>query len=317
MNFSKRSAGCEPLAFDKTGTLTSGQPDVVEVVCAPGQEDETQVLRIAAALGDRGGHVLGKAIARHARGLRLDVPVADNYTAIPGLGALGRVDAVEYHLGSHRYIDEAGLCRPEFHAQLGQAENTAGTAVALTASSGPLGWIRLADQPRPEAAACWPSCTSSAFRPSCSPATTPARRPPWPVSWAWAKSERTFCRPTRSRPSPSSTPATARPAWSATASTTPRPWPRPRSASLSEASPAGPRSNPPTSCSWPTISHRLPWLIRLSRETVARIRQNITLALLTKALVLVLAVFGLANLWMAIAADVGTSLLVIANALFS
>ena len=140
------------LAFDKTGTLTSGQPDVVEVVCAPGQGDESHVLRIAAALGDRGGHVLGKAIARHARGLRLDVPVADNYTAIPGLGALGLVDAVEYHLGSHRYIDEAGLCRPEFHSQLGQAEKTAGTAVALTASSGPIGWIRLADRPRSEAA---------------------------------------------------------------------------------------------------------------------------------------------------------------------
>ena len=60
---------------------------------------------------------------------------------------------------------------------------------------------------------------------------------------------------------------------------------------------------------------RLPWLIRKSRATLARIRQNIAIALLTKMLVLVLAVFGLANLWMAIAADVGTSLLVIANAL--
>ncbi len=60
---------------------------------------------------------------------------------------------------------------------------------------------------------------------------------------------------------------------------------------------------------------RLPWLIRLSRETLSRIRQNIAVALLTKIAVLILAVFGLANLWMAIAADVGTSLLVIANAL--
>ena len=60
---------------------------------------------------------------------------------------------------------------------------------------------------------------------------------------------------------------------------------------------------------------RLPWLIRHSRATLARIRQNIALAILTKALVLVLALFGLANLWMAIAADVGTSLVVIANAL--
>ena len=59
----------------------------------------------------------------------------------------------------------------------------------------------------------------------------------------------------------------------------------------------------------------LPWLVRHSRRTLARIRQNIALALATKALVLVLAVLGLANLWMAIAADVGTSLLVTANAL--
>src|SRR5262249_23755979 len=57
------------LAFDKTGTLTRGEPDVVEVVSAEGRRDD-EVLRIAAALGDLGGHVLGRAIARHARGLR-------------------------------------------------------------------------------------------------------------------------------------------------------------------------------------------------------------------------------------------------------
>ena len=60
---------------------------------------------------------------------------------------------------------------------------------------------------------------------------------------------------------------------------------------------------------------RLPWLIRHSRATLARIRQNIALALFTKAVVLILALCGLANLWMAIAADVGTTLVVIANSL--
>ena len=120
-------AGSRALAFDKTGTLTVGQPDVVEVVCASGKGDQDQVLRIAAALGDRGGHVLGKAIARHARDLRLDVPLADDYLAIPGMGALGRVGTVEYHLGSHRYIDEAGLCHPEFHDVLDEAEKSVGT----------------------------------------------------------------------------------------------------------------------------------------------------------------------------------------------
>ena len=42
----------------------------------------------AAALGDQGGHVLGRAISRHARTLRLDVPVADAYNAVPGLGEI-------------------------------------------------------------------------------------------------------------------------------------------------------------------------------------------------------------------------------------
>jgi Cd2+/Zn2+-exporting ATPase len=60
---------------------------------------------------------------------------------------------------------------------------------------------------------------------------------------------------------------------------------------------------------------RLPWLIRHSRATLALIRQNITLALAIKILVLILAVMGRANLWMAIVSDVGTSLVVIANAL--
>ncbi len=59
----------------------------------------------------------------------------------------------------------------------------------------------------------------------------------------------------------------------------------------------------------------LPWIIRHSRKTLARIRENIILALVTKVAVLMLAVFGFANLWMAIGADVGTSLLVTLNAL--
>jgi Cd2+/Zn2+-exporting ATPase len=59
----------------------------------------------------------------------------------------------------------------------------------------------------------------------------------------------------------------------------------------------------------------LPWLVRLGRDTLSRIRQNIALALGSKLLVLILAVFGMATLWMAILADVGVSLLVTANAL--
>jgi Cd2+/Zn2+-exporting ATPase len=61
--------------------------------------------------------------------------------------------------------------------------------------------------------------------------------------------------------------------------------------------------------------HRLPWLIRHSRRTAAIIRQNVAFALGVKLAVFALAVAGLATLWLAIAADMGASLLVIANGL--
>jgi len=306
------------LAFDKTGTLTRGQPDVVEIVCAPGQGDEAEVLRIAAALGDRGGHVLGKAIARHARDLSVDVPVADNYTAIPGLGALGRVDAVEYHLGSHRYIDEAGLCPPEFHAQLGQAEKSVGSAVALTAHSGPLGWIRLADRPRPEAARVLAELHRLGLRTimltgdNAGTAAAMARElgvgeqradllPADKVS-AIAELDARHGATGMVGDGVNDAPALA-------------------AAKVSIALGGISSGAALESADIVLLAddlNRLPWLIRHSRATLARIRQNIVLALSTKALVVVLAltgVVGLANLWMAIAADVGTSLLVFANAM--
>ena len=60
---------------------------------------------------------------------------------------------------------------------------------------------------------------------------------------------------------------------------------------------------------------RLPWLIGHARRTVSIIRQNIALALGLKVLFVVLAICGFASLWMAIAADMGASLLVIGSAL--
>jgi Cd2+/Zn2+-exporting ATPase len=306
------------LAFDKTGTLTRGQPDVVEVVCAPGRGDEAEVLRIAAALGDRGGHVLGKAIARHARELRLEVPVADSYTAIPGMGALGQVGAVEYHLGSHRYIDETGLCPPEFHAQLGQAERSIGSAVALSARSGPLGWIRLADRPRPEAARVLAELHRLGIRTimltgdNAGTAAAMAREigvgeqragllPAEKVS-AIAELDAEHGATGMVGDGVNDAPALA-------------------AAKVSVALGGISSGAALESADIVLLAddlNRLPWLIRHSRATLDRIRQNIALALLTKAVVVILAVtgtVGLNSLWLAIAADVGTTLLVIANAL--
>jgi Cd2+/Zn2+-exporting ATPase len=303
------------LAFDKTGTLTRGQPDVVEVVCAPGEVDEERVVRIAAALGDRGGHVLGKAIARYARGRCLDVPLADNYRAIPGLGARGRVDAVEYHLGSHRFIDEEGLCGPEFHDQMGQAERSVGTAVAVTANSGPLGWIRLADRPRPEAAQVLAELHQLGLQTIMLTGDN-ARTAAAMARELGVGEQRADLLPADKVSAIAELDARHGPTGMVGDGVNDAP-------ALAAAKVSIALGGISSGAALETADivlladdlGRLPWLIRHSRATLARVRQNIALALATKALVLALAVMGYAGLWMAIAADVGTSLLVIANAL--
>ena len=58
---------------------------------------------------------------------------------------------------------------------------------------------------------------------------------------------------------------------------------------------------------------QLPFLVRLSRRTRATVMANIVIALVVKAAVFVLALAGLATLWMAVVADVGASVIVILN----
>ena len=60
---------------------------------------------------------------------------------------------------------------------------------------------------------------------------------------------------------------------------------------------------------------KIPWLVSHSRRMLGVIRSNIAFAVGVKALFVVLTIAGHASLWAAVAADMGASLLVIANGL--
>jgi Cd2+/Zn2+-exporting ATPase len=195
------------------------------------------------------------------------------------------------------------------------AENSVGTAVALTARSGPLGWIRLADRPRREAAHVLAELHKLGIQTIMLTGDN--------AGTAAAVARELGVREQRAGLLPADK-------VSAIAELDARHGPTgmvgdgvndaPALAAAKVSIALGGISSGAALESADIILlsedlKRLPWLIRLSRATLSRIRQNIALALLTKALVLILAVLGFANLWMAIAADVGTSLLVIANAL--
>jgi Cd2+/Zn2+-exporting ATPase len=60
---------------------------------------------------------------------------------------------------------------------------------------------------------------------------------------------------------------------------------------------------------------KIPYAIRLSRKTLRNIKANLAISVVLKAAFVVAAIAGVATLWMAVVADTGASVIVIANAL--
>ena len=91
------------LAFDKTGTLTEGRPVLTRVV-ALGGRDETGVLALAAALERRSEHSLAHAILSAVSGAGL--PQVSDFRSVSGRGAEGVVNGDRYLIGSPRLFAE-------------------------------------------------------------------------------------------------------------------------------------------------------------------------------------------------------------------
>ena len=60
---------------------------------------------------------------------------------------------------------------------------------------------------------------------------------------------------------------------------------------------------------------KIAWTVRIARKTMRIIHTNIIFAIVVKILILILSVFGIANMWMAIFGDVGVLILCILNAM--
>jgi Cd2+/Zn2+-exporting ATPase len=142
------------VAFAKSGTLTTGEPRVVDVLPAGGQT-RGEILRLAAAVEVSAGHLLGEAIVAAARAEGYEPPHADDVSGLPGRGARGRVDGQSVLVGSHRLFDELSLCDYALDADLARLESEGKTVVLVGRDEARelVGVIALADTPRPEAGA--------------------------------------------------------------------------------------------------------------------------------------------------------------------
>jgi len=135
------------VAVDKTGTLTEGRPQLATITVLDGS-DEADALALMAGVEHGSEHPLALAIVRAARERGLATPAATTFEALPGRGAVATVDGREAWAGGPRLAAERGADIP---TALRQAEARGETAVLLGEGDRVLAVFGLADQPRAQA----------------------------------------------------------------------------------------------------------------------------------------------------------------------
>jgi Cd2+/Zn2+-exporting ATPase len=301
------------LALDKTGTLTWGRPEVQEIVPLNGHSPK-ELLERAAALEAHSDHPLARAILRRAEAEEITPLSAENFQAIRGKGARAEVGGRLFWIGSHRLMHEMGEETPEVHDKAEELQQSGCSVVSIGNEEHVCGLISVGDSVREEAAEAVRQIKQLGVR---------------RVVMLTGDNEGT-ARAVASETGIDEFMAELLPEDKVGVV-------RSLVDELGGVGMVGDGVNDAPAMAAATLGiamgvagtdaaietadvalmsddlRRLPWLVRHSRRTLAIIKQNIAFAVGVKFLFMLLAVVGFASLWMAIAADMGASLLVISN----
>ena len=300
----ERLAGVRVVAFDKTGTLTRGELRVGEVV-ATASIPARELLGLAAAVESRSEHLIAAAIVRHAQEEGIVIRGVDGFTATPGMGAQGSVGGRRVVIGNAKMLDSGGVGGARGNAAIYVAVDgaVAGTiavadvervaareTVELLREHGVQRVVMLTgDHDAAAAAVATHVGVDEYFA-----ALTPDEK------HAHVKRLREQYGPVMVvgdgvNDAPALAAADIGVAMGAAGS----------DAALETADVA-------------LMSDellKLPYALRLARATLRNVKTNVAISLALKAAFLVMAVTGVATLWMAVLADTGASVIVVANAL--
>lgn len=99
---------CRTFFFDKTGTLTYGRPQLTDITCRPGVNQE-DVLHYAASLEQYSRHPLAQAILDAAKAEKIELSVPNGVSERPGEGLSGEVDSHRIHITGRNQAMGANL----------------------------------------------------------------------------------------------------------------------------------------------------------------------------------------------------------------
>ena len=299
------------VALDKTGTITEGKPKLVDWQVW-GQADEASVKVLAASLSSRSDHPVSQAITN---GLAIAPASVDTFVALPGRGVSGAVNGQTLVLGNHRSIHERGLCTPELEAALAVHEQQGRTITLLADETRVLALFAVADTIR--------ESSKQAVAELLALGVTPVMLTGDNAATAKAIAAQAGIEDARGDLLPEAKLEAIKEMQKRYGATGMAGDGINDAPALAQAdigfAMGGAGTDTAIEAADVVIMNddlqRVAEAVRLSQRTHAVLWQNISLALGIKSIFLVMAVFGTASMWMAVFADMGASLLVVANGL--
>ncbi|MGH1451547.1 MAG: heavy metal translocating P-type ATPase [Paracoccaceae bacterium] len=303
------------LAMDKTGTITMGEPEVA-AVHPLGKASAQDLMTLAAGLEARSSHPLARAILARAEADGIKVSAAEDTRTVPGRGLEGRTDGRLIWLGSDRFAEEKGFGDAIPKDLRDRIEGAGSTLVAVGDDTGVTGILELRDRIRPDAKGIVAQLhaqgvktivmltgdnerTARAVAAEVGIDEVRAELLPEDKVTAIEELVETHDMVAMIGDGVNDAPAMARAHYAIAMGAVGS------DAAIETADIALMTDD----------LGKVPWLIGHSRRTMSIIHQNIGISLATKGVFVVATAFGVASMWGAIAADVGVSLLVVANAL--
>jgi Cd2+/Zn2+-exporting ATPase len=305
------------VAFDKTGTLTEGAPRVTDVIPLDSLT-KTQIIRLTAAVEARSEHHLAGAILKRAdeEELSFDHLAYQQFESLTGKGVRATVDGVAYIVGNHALIEEKKICSPKVEELLRELEGDGKTAIILGTEQQALGIIAIADAVRSGSTRITGALHAQGIErvimltgDNEGTARVIAGRTGIDEYHAGILPDEKVNRIRALKQRYGSVAMVGDGINDAPA--------------LAASSVGIAMGGSGTDVALETADivlmsddlSRLVATIQLSRRTLSVVRQNILISLLTKLIFMILAVAGLATLWMAVLADDGATLLVVLNGL--
>jgi heavy metal translocating P-type ATPase len=137
------------VAFDKTGTLTLGEPRVLEAISLNGMKPH-DILALSGAAERSSEHPLGKAIVAAAHDARLDLPVPEQFEALPGHGVRAVVDRRTVVIGDRMLAREEIAVPAGVETKVAELESQGNTVVPVAIDRVLEGLVVIADSVRAE-----------------------------------------------------------------------------------------------------------------------------------------------------------------------